>query len=604
MAAPRIVPAFDEIEDGEACLDLRAEAVPIEELALERREETLAQRVVVRVADAAHRRSNARLRTALAEGDRCVLAALVGVMNHVRRPALRHGHVQRGEHQLGVEMRFHRPANHAATPRIDDDGQIQKPGPRRHVRDVGDPQLVRARGREVPFDEIRRRPRRLIADRRAERLATAHPLEASPPHEPRDPLPPNVNSPVRELGMDTGHAIGAARLPVDRLDLRAQLHIRPRTDRQWALAPRVVPAGGDTQDAAHGGDRMDGLVCRHELESLDGIALVSRANQAAAFDRIARASRSWRTSRRSRRSSSRSSVVSPSVRSLASRAACFIQFRIACADGSNWRASSSGVRPLRTSSTIRSRNSGEYGWWLFGIVDLPFRPNDGVSTKPGQLHLSLAIDRELIVKELWKGRGIVPSQPIAKGDNHFDPTLAPLSYNPKEARDRLKRAGYKGEEIVLETTVAYVALDKTMSEAIAAMWKDVGVNVRVEVLEYSVRAQKSRERSFKGLWWGDPTSTLGDPDGMMWRLLGPGGIYDYWRDARFDELGNAARFSVDEKFRGECYREMTKIFLEHLPWLPIIQPYEDYGLQKYVDFTPNPNQQFEIRRFNFKFRRA
>jgi len=27
-------------------------------------------------------------------------------------------------------------------------------------------------------------------------------------------------------------------------------------------------------------------------------------------------------------------------------------------------------------------------------------------------------------------------------------------------------------------------------------------------------------------------------------------------------------------------------------------------LQKYVEFTPNPNQQFEIRRFNFKFKRA
>jgi hypothetical protein len=27
-------------------------------------------------------------------------------------------------------------------------------------------------------------------------------------------------------------------------------------------------------------------------------------------------------------------------------------------------------------------------------------------------------------------------------------------------------------------------------------------------------------------------------------------------------------------------------------------------MQKYVDFTPNPNQQFEVRRFNFKFRRA
>ena len=29
-----------------------------------------------------------------------------------------------------------------------------------------------------------------------------------------------------------------------------------------------------------------------------------------------------------------------------------------------------GLRPDRTSSTIRRRNSGEYGVWLFGIVDL------------------------------------------------------------------------------------------------------------------------------------------------------------------------------------------------------------------------------------------
>src|SRR5229473_4982119 len=217
---------------------------------------------------------------------------------------------------------------------------------------------------------------------------------------------------------------------------------------------------------------------------------------------------------------------------------------------------------------------------------------------------ALAIDRESIVKELWRGRGVVPNGPIAKGDNHFDVSLPPLPYSPAEAKDRLKKAGYKGEEIFIETTVAYVSQDKAMAEAIAAMWKDVGVNVKVEVIEYSVRAQKNREKSFKGVFWSDPTSTLSDPDGMMWRLLGPGGPQDYWREAKFDELGNAARFSVDEKFRGQAYKEMTKIFLEHLPWLPVIQPYEDYGIQKYIDFTPNPNQQFEIRRFNFKFRRA
>jgi len=218
--------------------------------------------------------------------------------------------------------------------------------------------------------------------------------------------------------------------------------------------------------------------------------------------------------------------------------------------------------------------------------------------------LALSVDRDAIVKELWRGRGIVPNSMIAKGDNHYDASLPPLPYSPQEARDRLKKSGYKGEPVYIETTIAYVSQDKAMSEAIAAMWKDIGVNVVIEVIEYSVRAQKGREKSFKGMWWSDPTSTLGDPDGMMWRLLGPGGPMDYWRDPRFDELGNAARFSVDAKFRGEAYKEMTRIFLDNLPWIPIIQPYEDYGLQKYVEWTANPNQQFEIRRFNFKFKRA
>src|SRR5262245_23082416 len=67
--------------------------------------------------------------------------------------------------------------------------------------------------------------------------------------------------------------------------------------------------------------------------------------------------------------------------------------------------------------------------------------------------LSLGIDRALIVKELWRGRGIVPSGPIAKGDNHFDATLPPLAYDPGQARERLKKAGYQNEEIIIETTV-------------------------------------------------------------------------------------------------------------------------------------------------------
>jgi peptide/nickel transport system substrate-binding protein len=219
--------------------------------------------------------------------------------------------------------------------------------------------------------------------------------------------------------------------------------------------------------------------------------------------------------------------------------------------------------------------------------------------------MALAVDRESIVKEMYRGRAIVPNGPIAQGDRHYDSSLPPLRFDPNEARELVKKSGYKNEPIIIETTIGYVAQDKAMSEAIVSMWKDVGLNAAVEVVEYSVRAEKNRNKTFKGLWWSDPTSTLRDPDGMMWRLLAPNGPQDYFRDAEWDELGNAARFSLDEKFRAEAYRKMTKIMLDKaFGWVIIMQPYEDYGLQKHVDFTPNPNQQFEVRRFNLKLRRA
>src|SRR5437762_1673732 len=87
MAATWIGPAFDEVEESEARVGLGAEAFAIEQLALERREEALTHGVVVGVAHTAHRRADAGLAAAPAEGERRVLAALIRMMNHAGRAA-------------------------------------------------------------------------------------------------------------------------------------------------------------------------------------------------------------------------------------------------------------------------------------------------------------------------------------------------------------------------------------------------------------------------------------------------------------------------------------------------------------------------------------
>ena len=215
--------------------------------------------------------------------------------------------------------------------------------------------------------------------------------------------------------------------------------------------------------------------------------------------------------------------------------------------------------------------------------------------------LSWAIDREAIIKSLYRGQGTLLSGGILEGDFAFDPSLPKLGHDKARARDLLQQAGYKGEEIILESSTN-ILNEQLLAEAIVQMWKEVGVNARQELIELSVRAQHYTNRDFKGLWLADPTNFLLDPDGMMWRLLGPKGLFDYWRHPEFDQLGDEARFSTDDNLRTANYKRMNEIFREHLPWIPVMQPLELYGVANHLEWKPFGNHFMDFRGFNLKLK--
>jgi peptide/nickel transport system substrate-binding protein len=213
--------------------------------------------------------------------------------------------------------------------------------------------------------------------------------------------------------------------------------------------------------------------------------------------------------------------------------------------------------------------------------------------------LSLAIDRPTIIKSLYKGQASEVSGMLLDGHPGFDPALPKMPYDPARAKDLLAQSGYKGEEIVFESSVN-ISNEQQIAEAIVQMFKQIGVNARQEVLEASVRAQKFRDKSFKGLWLSDWIDALIDPDGMMWRLLSPGALFDYWRDPEFDKLGDEARYSVDDKLRAANYKRMNQIILENYPCIPLYRPMELYGVANFVDFQPFGTVYMDFRADNLK----
>ena len=93
-------------------------------------------------------------------------------MDHIAGTSLLKRHVQCVEHEIGLQVRLHRPTHDTSTPRIDNHRQVQEAVRRRYVRDVGDLELVAAFHTEVTLDEIRCGPCVSVTLRRAPLLAT------------------------------------------------------------------------------------------------------------------------------------------------------------------------------------------------------------------------------------------------------------------------------------------------------------------------------------------------------------------------------------------------------------------------------------------------
>jgi peptide/nickel transport system substrate-binding protein len=180
--------------------------------------------------------------------------------------------------------------------------------------------------------------------------------------------------------------------------------------------------------------------------------------------------------------------------------------------------------------------------------------------------LNYAVDKDKIIKELYKGYAIPIGSGIPNTDFGYDPTIKPYPYDPPRARKLLAEAGYaSGLEIDLQSGNGIHLNDRQLTEAVAAMLADVGVRAKVGVLEPANRIQLLRTNTFPGLLLADPASTTYDADGVLWRLHGPGGIvHKIWpgtyEGTRFYELMEEARFSLDQEKRLRSYHEAARIW--------------------------------------------
>ena len=151
------------------------------------------------------------------------------------------GHPERVEHQLGLEVVAHRPADDPAAEDVLDGGEEEEALAGLDVLEVADPEPVRLRAGEVAVDEVRRRGPLRIADRRARpappAVGAAEPSWRISRATRFLPTADAVAEP--QLGVDPRRAVDLLRLGVDLADPLGELAVgelararRPRASRR------------------------------------------------------------------------------------------------------------------------------------------------------------------------------------------------------------------------------------------------------------------------------------------------------------------------------------------------------------------------------------
>lgn len=190
--------------------------------------------------------------------------------------------------------------------------------------------------------------------------------------------------------------------------------------------------------------------------------------------------------------------------------------------------------------------------------------------------IALAVDSEMIVKELLGGIGVPamgrPLSPVMKFSNP-DLKISPDRHKSKEL---LSQAGWKdsngdgiveknGTPLVIASLLApWSPRQKIEAEAVQGLLKEVGIDMQLQTMESGAITAAENQGNFDVLLrsgyftWGDYPHHL--------KMHTSKNMYSHWENPEYDSLvarGESA--ALDEKAKAAIYDKAQRILLDQVP---------------------------------------
>jgi peptide/nickel transport system substrate-binding protein len=206
-----------------------------------------------------------------------------------------------------------------------------------------------------------------------------------------------------------------------------------------------------------------------------------------------------------------------------------------------------------------------------------------------RLAINYAINTDELAQSLYSGYAVpAEGQLLTPGHFGFNPDVKAYPFDLDKAKALLEEAGYEGEELEFIGEAGRWLKDKELTEAVAGQLREAGLNVTVNIVEWSAWLDLLFAGADKAptMQFSSHDNSLLDADRTMSALYHTEGSQTAYSNPEVDKLVDDARTETDLAKREDMYHEAIQIVYDDAVLVPLVNLKDIYGLSTGVEWTP------------------
>ncbi len=209
--------------------------------------------------------------------------------------------------------------------------------------------------------------------------------------------------------------------------------------------------------------------------------------------------------------------------------------------------------------------------------------------------LAYAIEREAIVREIFKGLARVAHSPVPSNAFGYVDTYDIYRYNPERAKALLAEAGAPTLTFTFTYGAGRYLMDKEVVEAVQAQFSKIGVTMRINPMEwgqFSALIRQPLDRNPTQMtftWWRTVNGDADSAIGIFSRAELPprGNNVPFYSSDEYERLYGGQQAESDPDRRRALLRQLQQVIMQDLPVIPMYQQPIFWATRKTVIGFPN-----------------